>query len=339
MNAMTHTTPAIGTSGHVPVMLTEVLEALKPEAGDAILDCTFGGGGYTTAILNTSDCTVWGIDRDPDAIARGEALAKAFEAQSGKPRLHMLHGGFGSMQRLAEEAEAPAFNGIVLDLGVSSFQLDEAERGFSFKQDGPLDMRMAKSGPTAADIVNKAPEAELADIFHFYGEERQARRVARAIVADRVETPFTSTLQLAGLIRRVVRADRSGIDSATRSFQGLRIAVNDELGEIERGLEQALDLLAPGGRLVVVSFHSLEDRIAKRVFGAATGKTTQSFSRYDPRAAMSRGDESPFVTLTHKPVRPGEAECLTNPRARSARLRAIAKRNPDASSCDKGLNP
>lgn len=337
MTAVLSTLEAPHLDGHMPVMLAEVMSALAPQVQDAILDCTFGGGGYTTAILNAADCTVWAIDRDPDAIARGEALAKAFATACGKERLHMLHGGFGSMQDLAVEAEAPAFNGIVLDLGVSSFQLDEAERGFSFKQDGPLDMRMAKSGPTAADLVNKASEAELADIFHFYGEERHARRIARAIVADRVETPFTSTLQLAGLMRRVIPADRSGIDSATRSFQGLRIAVNDELGEIERGLEQALALLAPGGRLVVVSFHSLEDRIAKKLFAKATGKAG-SFSRYDPRAAMSRGEESPFVALTNKPVRPTEAECHSNPRARSARLRAIAKRPSSVSSFNKGLN-
>ncbi|OUI97020.1 16S rRNA methyltransferase [Acetobacter indonesiensis] len=338
MNAMPNAIPMPDTAGHIPVMLAEVLDALKPVDGDAILDCTFGGGGYTTAILNSADCTVWGIDRDPDAIARGHALARTFVDATGQSRLHMLHGGFGSMQELTQQANAPAFNGIVLDLGVSSFQLDEAERGFSFKQDGPLDMRMAKSGRTAADLVNTAPEAELADIFHFYGEERHARRVARAIVADRVETPFTTTAQLAGLIRRVVPSDRSGIDSATRSFQGLRIAVNDELGEIERGLEQALDLLAPGGRLVVVSFHSLEDRIAKRVMGAATGKT-QSFSRYDPRAALTKGDVSAFTALTGRPIRPGDAECAANPRARSARLRAVVKRNSDVASLGKGQTP
>ncbi|MCG4252484.1 16S rRNA (cytosine(1402)-N(4))-methyltransferase RsmH [Acetobacter senegalensis] len=338
MNALPLSLPTSVSSGHIPVMLTEVLEALKPADGNAILDCTFGGGGYTTAILNAADCTVWAIDRDPDAIVRGNILAKAFAEASGKPRLHMLHGSFGTMRDLTQQAEAPAFDGIVLDLGVSSFQLDEAERGFSFKQDGPLDMRMARSGRTAADVVNTASEAELADIFHFYGEERHARRVARAIVADRVETPFTTTAQLAGLIRRVVPSDRSGIDSATRSFQGLRIAVNDELGEIERGLEQALDLLAPGGRLVVVSFHSLEDRIAKRVLGNATGKS-QSFSRYDPRAAMTKADDAPFVALTGKPVRPGDAECSANPRARSARLRAVAKRPTDVSFSGKGLNP
>ncbi|MFT9019028.1 16S rRNA (cytosine(1402)-N(4))-methyltransferase RsmH [Acetobacter malorum] len=343
MNALTtpstlHAASGTPAPGHLPVMLAEVLESLKPADGDAILDCTFGGGGYTSAILKSADCAVWAIDRDPDAIARGQAMAAGFTNAEGQSRLHMLHGGFGSMTDLTEAADAPAFDGIVLDLGVSSFQLDEAARGFSFRMDGPLDMRMAKSGPSAADIVNKAPESELADIFHFYGEERHARRVARAIVADRVETPFETTAQLAGLIRRVVPSDRSGIDAATRSFQGLRIAVNDELGEIERGLTQALDLLAPGGRLVVVSFHSLEDRIAKRVMGAATGKTT-SFSRYDPRAALTKGDEAAFIALTGRPLRPGDAECAANPRARSARLRAVEKRSTDVSSFGKGLIP
>lgn len=343
MNALTAPAPLTQTfgapvPGHVPVMLAEVLATLKPADGEAILDCTFGGGGYTSAILKSADCTVWGIDRDPDAIARGQAMAAGFANAAGQPRLHMLHGGFGSMTDLTAQAHAPAFDGIVLDLGVSSFQLDEAERGFSFRMDGPLDMRMAKSGRSAADIVNTAPESELADIFHFYGEERHARRVARAIVADRVETPFETTAQLAGLIRRVVPSDRSGIDAATRSFQGLRIAVNDELGEIERGLTQALDLLAPGGRLVVVSFHSLEDRIAKRVMGAATGKTS-SFSRYDPRAALTKGDEPAFIALTGRPLRPGEAECVANPRARSARLRAVEKRSTEISSFGKGLTP
>ncbi|MFT8471955.1 16S rRNA (cytosine(1402)-N(4))-methyltransferase RsmH [Acetobacter persici] len=343
MNALTsppalHDASGTPAPGHVPVMLREVLDTLKPADGEAILDCTFGGGGYTSAILKQADCAVWAIDRDPDAIARGQAMAAAFVTEAGQPRLHMLHGGFGSMTDLTVAAHAPAFDGIVLDLGVSSFQLDEAERGFSFRMDGPLDMRMAKSGPSAADIVNNAPESELADIFHFYGEERHARRVARAIVADRVDTPFETTAQLAGLIRRVVPSDRSGIDAATRSFQGLRIAVNDELGEIERGLTQALDLLAPGGRLVVVSFHSLEDRIAKRVMATATGKTA-SFSRYDPRAALTKGDEPAFIALTGRPLRPGDAECIANPRARSARLRAVEKRPTDISSFGKGLIP
>lgn len=318
-------------AGHVPVMLAEVLHFLAPADGEAILDCTFGGGGYTRAILDAAACTVWAIDRDPDAIARGNALRAALDSHGMGERLHMLHGGFGSMTALAQAADAPAFNGIVMDLGVSSFQLDEAERGFSFRHNGPLDMRMEKSGRSAADLVNTATEEELADIIHFYGEERHARRVARAIVTARAQDAFTTTLQLAELVRATVPHDRSGLDGATRTFQGLRIAVNDELGEIERGLTQALDLLAPGGRLVVVSFHSLEDRLVKRAFQRATGRDV-SFSRHDPRAAMSQGTESAFKTLAGKAVRPGETECRINPRARSARLRALIRRPDTAPS-------
>ena len=325
------------TTGHVPVMLAEVLHYLAPASGEAILDCTFGGGSYSCAILNAADCNVWAIDRDPDAIARGQVLCTELEKTEGRSRLHMLAGSFGHMAELAAQANAPRFDGIVMDLGVSSFQIDEAERGFSFRFDGPLDMRMARSGRSAADIVNSAPEAELADIFHFYGEERHARRVARAVVAARAENPLHTTLQLAEVIRSVVPQDRSGIDSATRSFQGLRIAVNDELGEIERGLEQALTLLGEGGRLVVVSFHSLEDRLVKRAMQHALGKDV-SFSRHDPRASLAPAAPAAFVGLTSKAIRPGDAECRANPRARSARLRAMMKRPSPSAFVTKGLS-
>ncbi|MFT8863705.1 MAG: 16S rRNA (cytosine(1402)-N(4))-methyltransferase RsmH [Acetobacter fabarum] len=325
------------SSGHVPVMLDEVLHYLAPTRGEAILDCTFGGGSYSCAILNTAECNVWAIDRDPDAIARGQVLCAEMEKVEGRSRLHMLAGSFGHMAELAEQAHAPRFDGIVMDLGVSSFQIDEAERGFSFRFDGPLDMRMARQGRSAADIINTAPEAELADIFHFYGEERHARRVARAVVAARAETPLHTTLQLAEVIRSMVPQDRSGIDSATRSFQGLRIAVNDELGEIERGLEQALTLLNDGGRLVVVSFHSLEDRLVKRAMQRALGKDV-SFSRHDPRASLAPAAPAAFVGLTSKAIRPSDAECRANPRARSARLRAMMKRPSPSASLTKGLS-
>ncbi|MDE7547132.1 16S rRNA (cytosine(1402)-N(4))-methyltransferase RsmH [Acetobacter fabarum] len=324
-------------SGHVPVMLDEVLHYLAPTRGEAILDCTFGGGSYSCAILNTAECNVWAIDRDPDAIARGLVLCAEMEKVEGRSRLHMLAGSFGHMAELAAQTNAPRLDGIVMDLGVSSFQIDEAERGFSFRFDGPLDMRMARQGRSAADIINTAPEAELADIFHFYGEERHARRVARAVVAARTETPLHTTLQLAEIIRSVVPQDRSGIDSATRSFQGLRIAVNDELGEIERGLEQALTLLNDGGRLVVVSFHSLEDRLVKRAIQRALGKDI-SFSRHDPRASLAPAAPAAFVGLTSKAIRPSDAECRANPRARSARLRAMMKRPSPSASLTKGLS-
>ncbi|NHN85202.1 16S rRNA (cytosine(1402)-N(4))-methyltransferase RsmH [Acetobacter musti] len=311
--------------GHVPVMRDEVVRILAPADGEVYVDGTFGGGGYTNAVLAAADCRVWGIDRDPDAIARGEVLAARWGSDArGLPRLALLQGGFGKMRDMLEAVGVSSVDGVMLDLGVSSFQIDEAERGFSFRMDGPLDMRMEKAGRSAADVVNTASEAELADIFHYYGEERHARRVAKTLVAARVEEPFRTTGQLAAAIRAVVPSDRSGIDAATRSFQGLRIAVNDELGEIERGLAQALELLAPGGRLVVVSFHSLEDRIVKRAMAAAAGQEPGP-SRHDPRSVARGRDEAPFRLMFRKAMRPTEAECRRNPRARSAKLRAIAR--------------
>ena len=216
-----------------------------------------------------------------------------------------------------------ALDAIVLDLGVSSFQIDDADRGFSFRSDGPLDMRMAASGPTAAELVNALGESELADTLYQLGEERLSRRIAKAIVAARKEAPITTTLQLAEIIRRVVPSDRSGIDPATRSFQALRIRVNDELGEIVRGLEAAVTLLAPGGRLVVVSFHSLEDRLVKRFMQDAAGRTPGP-SRHDPAGLVAK-TAAEFTLLTSGAERPGPAETRANPRARSARLRALAR--------------
>jgi 16S rRNA (cytosine1402-N4)-methyltransferase len=216
-----------------------------------------------------------------------------------------------------------ALDGVVMDLGVSSFQIDQAERGFSFRADGPLDMRMETRGPSAADLVNTNSEAELADIFFTLGEERFSRRIARAIVAQRQEGRIETTAQLAAIVRRVVPRDPSGLDTATRSFQALRIAVNDELGEIQRGLEAAAKLLAPGGRLVVVSFHSLEDRIVKRFMADATGRAGGA-SRHDP-ASLTATVAPRFRLLTPRALRPGEAETRSNPRARSARLRAMQR--------------
>ena len=306
---------------HAPVMLAEVLRHLAPGAGEAVLDGTFGGGGYTAAILEAASCTVWAIDRDPEAIARGAAIAARFPG-----RLQLLQGCFGDMVRLLAERDVQSLDGIVLDLGVSSFQLDEAERGFSFRADGPLDMRMGSSGTTAEELVNTLGESELADTLFELGEERLSRRIAKAIVNARSEAPISTTLQLAEIIRRVTpkpKGDRSGIDPATRSFQALRIRVNDELGEIERGLQAATKLLAPGGRLVVVSFHSLEDRLVKRFMQDATGRTPGP-SRHDP-AGLSQRAAPEFVLLTKNAERPAEAETNRNPRARSARLRALAR--------------
>ncbi|NKC33090.1 16S rRNA (cytosine(1402)-N(4))-methyltransferase RsmH [Falsiroseomonas selenitidurans] len=306
-------------SGHVPVMLEEVLAVMRPRDGAIYLDATFGGGGYAAAILAAADCTLWALDRDPDAIARGAALAARYPG-----RLHLLQTRFGDMLDSLAAQGIARLDGVVMDLGVSSFQLDQAERGFSFRADGPLDMRMDRDGPTAADLVNTLPERELADIIAEFGEERHARRVARAILRERAVAPIATTARLAEIVRGAVPRDPSGIDGATRSFQALRIAVNDELGEISRGLEAAQALLAPGGRLVVVSFHSLEDRLVKRAMVAAAGRAGTA-SRHDP-AALRPAAAPDFDLLTQRAQRPGPAETTANPRARSARLRALERR-------------
>jgi 16S rRNA (cytosine1402-N4)-methyltransferase len=303
---------------HVPVMLPDVVRLMAPHAGGVYLDGTFGGGGYAAALLEAAPCTVWAIDRDPDAIARGATLAARYPG-----RLHLIQGQFGDMLALLAENGVAALDGVMLDLGVSSFQLDDPARGFSFRADGPLDMRMSRSGRTAADLVNTLPERELADLLFELGEERASRRIARAIVTARTEAPIATTGRLAGIIRGVLPPDRSGIDPATRSFQALRISVNDELGEVARALEQASELLAPGGRLVVVSFHSLEDRIVKRFMTEAAGRAPAP-SRHDLRGLAARPAPR-FRLLTNRPLRPAVAETMANPRARSARLRAMER--------------
>ncbi|MDE2197762.1 MAG: 16S rRNA (cytosine(1402)-N(4))-methyltransferase RsmH [Rhodospirillales bacterium] len=307
-----------GASGHVPVMLREVLGQLAPRDGGIYLDGTFGGGGYAAAILGAARCTLWAIDRDPAAIARGAALAARYPG-----RLHLLQGDFGSMLELLGGQGVTQLDGVVLDLGVSSYQIDDPARGFSFRFDGPLDMRMSGSGETAADLVNRLGEGELADILYEFGEERRSRRIAHAIVAARAITPITTTAELARIIRTVVPPDRSGIDPATRSFQALRIRVNDELGQIDRALAQAASLLAPGGRLVVVAFHSLEDRLVKRFMVEQAGRAPAA-SRHDPAGMVARAP-SAFELLTARALRPGDDEMAANPRARSARLRALQR--------------
>ncbi|MBV9250751.1 MAG: 16S rRNA (cytosine(1402)-N(4))-methyltransferase RsmH, partial [Acetobacteraceae bacterium] len=257
-------------------------------------------------------------DRDPDAIARGASLAARFPG-----RLHLIRGQFGDMVDLLAQAGVHALDGVVLDLGVSSFQVEDAARGFSFRLDGPLDMRMAKQGTTAADLVNTLPERELADILFELGEERASRRIARAIVAARAEVPIQTTGRLAAIIRSVLPAGAASIDPATRTFQALRIKVNDELGEIRRALTRAASLLLPSGRLVVVSFHSLEDRIVKRFMIEAAGRFPAP-SRHDP-GGLNKPPPARFRLLPSKAVRPGKAETNSNPRARSARLRAIER--------------
>ncbi len=307
---------------HVPVMLAEMLDALAPAPGATVLDATFGGGGYSGAILAATACTVWAIDRDPAAIARGAELAARFPG-----RLHLVEGAFGDMLALLSARGVAALDAVVLDLGVSSFQIDEPARGFSFRADGPLDMRMGAHGATAADLVATLSERALADTLFELGEERLSRRIARAIVEARAQAAIETTGQLAAIIRAAVPPAPPGpgrIDPATRSFQALRIRVNDELGEIERGLQQAAALLAPGGRLVVVSFHSLEDRIVKRFMAGLAGRTPAP-SRHDPGGLATRAPAA-FDLLTSRAGRPGPAEIAANPRARSARLRALVRR-------------
>jgi 16S rRNA (cytosine1402-N4)-methyltransferase len=311
--------------GHVPVLLQEVVATLAPADGGVYLDGTFGGGGYSQALLESAHCTVWAIDRDPEAIRRGAELAARFPG-----RLHLLQGEFGNMIDLLDEVGVTSLDGIVLDLGVSSYQIDDPARGFSFRFDGPLDMRMGNHGTTAADLVNTLPEKPLADLLYEFGEERASRRIAKAIVLARQEAPIETTGRLASIIRSVLPPDRSGLDPATRSFQALRIKVNDELAQIEHALGQGMRLLGPNGRLVVVSFHSLEDRIVKRVMVEAAGRSA-SPSRHDPRGLLAR--QSPqFRLLTSRAVRPSEPETRANPRSRSARLRAMQRIAPPEAS-------
>ncbi len=316
--------PAARTGGsatveHIPVLLKEVIAALAPRAEGIYVDGTFGGGGYTVALLDAAACIVWAIDRDPEALQRGEALAERYPQ-----RLQLVHGRFGDMANLLSERGVGGVDGIALDLGVSSMQIEDRARGFSFLRDGPLDMRMELSGRSAADVVNTLSEKELSDIIFTYGEERHARRVARAIVEARRERPFSRTLRLADVIRAEVRRSHDGIDPATRTFQALRVYVNDELGELERGLHGAERILKPGGVLAVVSFHSLEDRIVKTFLKARSGTAIRP-SRHTPASLGAAPATATFKPLARRPITPNERETATNPRARSARLR-IAER-------------
>lgn len=299
-------------NAHVPVMLNEVLEALNPREGAVYIDGTFGGGGYSRALLNAGPCRVYGIDRDPDAILRAAPMLREFAG-----RLTLIQGNYSDMESLVGEQA----DGVALDLGVSSFQFDQAERGFSFREDGPLDMRMSRSGPSAADIVNDEGEAELADILWRYGDERKSRAIARAIVAAR---PLTRTRALAELVERVAgpAARRLPTHPATRTFQALRIHVNDELGELTRGLEAAERVLKPAGRLAVVSFHSLEDRVVKRFLNERSGRQARA-SRHMPASAPPRAPT--WRLIGPSPRLPGSEEIRLNPRARSARLRAAER--------------
>jgi len=307
---------------HVPVLVHEAVAALEPRDGRLYVDGTFGRGGYSTALLKAADCRVYAVDRDPDAIRHGREIAAL---HSG--RLELIEGRFGDLTRLLTARGVAVVHGIVFDLGLSSPQVDDAARGFSFRGDGPLDMRMGAEGPSAADLVNELPEAELADIIWRYGEERQARRIARAIVRARAAAPIARTLELAALVRQVVRRSPDGIDPATRTFQALRIRVNDEIDELRRGLVAAEQLLAPGGWLAVVSFHSLEDREVKAFLRERSGGAARG-SRHRPESGIRRAPS--FRLATRRAIRPSDTECRANPRARSARLRTAQRTDAPA---------
>jgi 16S rRNA (cytosine1402-N4)-methyltransferase len=316
---------------HQPVMLKEMLEWLQPKSGGVYIDGTFGRGGYSAAILQSATSTVYAFDRDAEAIASGAELQPLHG-----DRLHLVHTCYSAMEEEMAARGVQTVDGVVLDLGVSSPQLDDAARGFSFRHDGPLDMRMGQSGKTAADLVNRAKEDELGAIIFNYGEERFARRVARAIVKARGEDPFTRTQQLAKVIRAVVPHARDGIDPATRTFQALRIAVNDELGELERGLAAAQKMLRHGGRLVVVTFHSLEDRAVKNFLRDRSGKMP-ALSRHMP--AANNNQAATFRILTAKPIPASEEEARGNPRAASAKLRAAERIFSETSTESLDVNP
>ncbi|WP_328597952.1 16S rRNA (cytosine(1402)-N(4))-methyltransferase RsmH [Croceibacterium soli] len=300
---------------HIPVLLDEVIAALDPQPGDVIVDATFGAGGYTRAILDAG-ATVHAFDRDPDAIAAGRRWAEASEEP---PRLVLHHRRFSEMLSAMTEAGVARVDGVTMDIGVSSMQLDQAGRGFAFSADGPLDMRMSQEGESAADFLNSAREEDIANVLYLYGEERQSRRVARAIVAAR---PLETTGDLARVVRKAL-GYRAGApkDPATRSFQAVRIHVNAELEELAEGLSAAEALLREGGRLAVVSFHSLEDRIVKRFLREAAGAQAGT-SRHLPD---TRGGPAPTFARLSKAIRASDAETARNPRARSATLRAAIR--------------
>ncbi|NLR96545.1 16S rRNA (cytosine(1402)-N(4))-methyltransferase RsmH [Rhizobium sp. P38BS-XIX] len=310
-----------GPVRHIPVLLSEVVEALAPAPGKIILDGTFGAGGYTSAIL-AGGADVIALDRDPTAIAAGHALVVAHAG-----RLNLISSQFS---QLAEHAPEGGLDGVVLDIGVSSMQIDEAERGFSFSKNGPLDMRMSASGVSAADVVNRAKLAELIRIFVLLGEEKQAPRIAHAIEKRRAEAPFVTTRDLAGLIEVVTpRKAKDKIHPATRVFQALRIFVNDELGELAQALFAAERALKPGGRLVVVTFHSLEDRIVKKFFADRSGRAVGS--RHMP---VVQERPATFDAIGKSMVAASDAEAEVNPRARSAKLRAGLRTAAPAESAD-----
>jgi 16S rRNA (cytosine1402-N4)-methyltransferase len=327
------------TTRHIPVLLSEVLESLKPVSGELYIDGTFGAGGYTRGLLESANCRVLAFDRDITAVRAAADMCAEFPN-----RLRVINKPFSDMEEYAriEETpngqpliEGPFVDGVVLDIGVSSMQLDQAERGFSFMHDGPLDMRMsapldpltgdvAETGESAADFLNSAGEETIANVIYAYGEEKKSRWIAKAIVKARAEKPFTRTHELADLVLRVFHGKRiDGRHPATRTFQALRIHINDEMGELARALGAAERILKPGGRLVVVTFHSLEDRIVKRFLAARSGKE-KGTSRYLPVQSVKLRLPS-FQIVNSRPLTPSQGELDVNPRARSARLRAAIR--------------
>jgi 16S rRNA (cytosine1402-N4)-methyltransferase len=314
-----------GTSRHVPVLLPEVLRALRPQRGATYIDGTFGAGGYSVAILAAAPgARVLAIDRDPEAISAGAALAAGQQEH-----LILQQGCFGALDRIAEQKGLHPIDGVVLDIGISSMQVDDPARGFSFQRDGPLDMRMSAQGPTAADFVNLAEEAEIADVIFHLGGERSARAIARRILARRAERPLMRTSELAELVVRVLGREKiAGRHAATRTFQALRMHLNDELGELARGLAAAERSLNVGGRLVVVTFHSLEDRLTKQFLRARAVPAGQG-SRHLPPGAVGQAAPS-FRFVNPRPVSPRPEEVAANPRARSAKLRAAVRTDAPA---------
>jgi 16S rRNA (cytosine1402-N4)-methyltransferase len=308
---------------HIPVMLDDVLKYLNPKDGETYIDCTFGAGGYSKAILDQANCKLIAIDQDPEVVPHAEELHKQYN-----DRFIFWQCNFTQVIQQMHINSIPQVDGIVLDLGVSSMQLDRGERGFSFMHEGPLDMRMSRKGRNAADLVNEASEEELARIIYTYGDEGDARKIARRIVAEREAVPITTTGKLASIVRSAIGYKKSKIDLATKTFQAIRIWVNDELGALEKLLDQVEKILKPNGRLVVVSFHSLEDRIVKTFLKAnsakkiALSKYADPAERYDPNAI--------FEIITKKSIKPSVQETVYNPRSRSAKLRAAMKINHHA---------
>ncbi|MGB2932637.1 MAG: 16S rRNA (cytosine(1402)-N(4))-methyltransferase RsmH [Methyloceanibacter sp.] len=324
----TNFSAASGLARHIPVMLSEVIEALEPSDGKLYIDGTFGAGGYTRGLLEAARCNVLAIDRDPDAASIATTLAADFPG-----RLKFVLGRYAEMRELAAQEGIDAVDGVALDLGVSSMQLDRPERGFSFSHDGPLDMRMGADGPTASDLVNTLPERDLAAILSSLGEEKRARAIVRAIAARRAEAPFTRTGELAEIVAGVLGRRHDEIKHpATRTFQALRLYLNDELLELAQGLSAAEHLLKPKGRLAVATFHSLEDRIAKRFFAARSAPAPLG-SRHLPEEKRAPFAPS-FRLLNRRPLLPSKEEIRLNPRSRSARLRAAERTEAPAHALD-----